>query len=474
MNNKPNITAIYVRVSTSEQVKEGYSIEEQIDRLKSYCKALKWSETKLYIDAGYSGGNMNRPALMELLRDVRGNKIKRVVVYKLDRLSRSQKDTLILIEDEFLGHDCDFVSMSENFDTSSPFGRAMVGILAVFAQLERDQIKERMSMGREARAKDGKWVGVGNVPIGYDYKDGLLTINDYEAMQIRELFDLYISGNSPRAIARIFDDKGYKTRYGKWYEKRIVTTLNNKLYIGQVEFNKTYYDGIHEPIISEAVFEEAQKEQNFRKRTIIPKAREFTLLGGLLFCRRCGARYGIYGSGKYKYYACHSRRKRNAAMIKDPDCKNKTYNLNYLDNLILNEIRQLSLNPDRMVREVSEDNSPKADLLLSEIDKLNKQRKRYLELYGSGDFTSEELHEYVAPLQDQIDKLQVEVGKLSEKADLSVSEAKRIIRDFNDIVDNANHEQLRRVVLALIKKIEIDGENIIIYWRFQSKKTSMG
>ena len=155
-----------MRVSTQEQVKEGYSIPEQTDRLKSYCSAMGWDVFKVYTDAGFSGANTSRPALQELMRDVESHFIEKVVVYKLDRLSRSQKDTLHLIEDVLLSNGCDFVSMNENFDTSTPFGKAMIGILAVFAQLEREQIKERMQMGKDARAKQGLFHGSANNPIG--------------------------------------------------------------------------------------------------------------------------------------------------------------------------------------------------------------------------------------------------------------------------------------------------------------------
>lgn len=473
MKRNHNNIALYVRVSTQEQAKEGYSIEEQEDRLKSYCKAMGWKEYKIYKDAGYSGGNMDRPGLQEILHDIQDNLINKVVVYKLDRLSRSQKDTLILIEDEFLANGVDFVSMSENFDTSTPFGRAMVGILAVFAQLEREQIKERLSMGREARAKEGKWIGVGNAPIGYDYENDLLTINEYEAMQIRELFRMYISGISPRIIATIFNDKGYNTRYGKWYERKVVTILTNKLYIGYVEFNKQYYKGIHDPIITEEEFEKAQHEIELRKRSNLPSAPQSTLLGGLIYCKRCGARYGIYTSGKYKYYACHSRRKRNLLMIKDPNCMNKTYRLNTLDNIILDEIKKLALEPDQINKIRNESQSSKRDIeqkseiLEAEITKLNKQRKRYLELYGLGDYTYEELHDVVGPLQEQIDKLYREIDLLSSyQPDLTTVEAREIISDFTDVVEQGNNEELKLIVTSLINKIEIDGEDITIYWRF--------
>ena len=188
--------ALYARVSTQEQALHGSSIEEQHSRMRSYCDALGWEVYKVYTDAGFSGSNTHRPALQELLRAVSEHKVDKVLVYKLDRLSRSQRDTLELIEDHFLANGVDFVSMSENFDTSAPIGKAMVGILAVFAQLEREQIKERMMMGRQARAKKGKYNGSRTDPIGYDYVDGSLVINEYEALQIRRIYDLFLGGMS--------------------------------------------------------------------------------------------------------------------------------------------------------------------------------------------------------------------------------------------------------------------------------------
>ncbi len=135
--------ACYVRVSTDNQL-ENYSIEEQTDRLKSYCAAKDITITKFYTDGGYSGGNTNRPALQQMLADITAGNIDVVVVYKLDRLSRSQKDTLMLIEDKFIANSVNFISVNENFDTASPFGKAMIGMLSVFAQLEKDQITERL------------------------------------------------------------------------------------------------------------------------------------------------------------------------------------------------------------------------------------------------------------------------------------------------------------------------------------------
>ena len=149
--------ALYIRVSTLEQAQEGYSIGAQKERLLAFCKAHDWLVADFYIDGGYSGSNLDRPGIQKLIAET--GSFDLVLVMKLDRLSRSQRDTLYLIEDVFLPAGVDFISMAESFDTSTPFGRAMIGILSVFAQLEREQIKERTFMGRVERAKEGLFHG---------------------------------------------------------------------------------------------------------------------------------------------------------------------------------------------------------------------------------------------------------------------------------------------------------------------------
>ena len=160
------IVAGYVRVSTDLQMEKGYSIGEQTDRLESYCSAKGWTLAKIYTDGGYSGKNLDRPAIRQLISECKSYDL--VLVNKLDRLSRSQKDTLYLIEDVFRANGVQFASITENFDTTTPLGIAMIGILSVFAQLEREQIKERMHMGRVGRVKKGLWHTSGKPPIGYD------------------------------------------------------------------------------------------------------------------------------------------------------------------------------------------------------------------------------------------------------------------------------------------------------------------
>lgn len=464
---------LYIRVSTQEQVKEGYSIDEQIDRLGSFCKAMNWAVADTYVDGGYSGGNTDRPALQDLLRDVRAGKGDIVAVYKLDRLSRSQKDTLSLIEDDFLANNVDFVSMTENFDTSTPFGRAMIGILSVFAQLEREQIKERMKMGKAGRSKEGKWKG-GVCPIGYDYIDGKLIINDYEAMQIRELHKLYQQGKALREIERIFADKGYAHKHGTWNVRRLTSVLFNELYLGKIKYHDEILDGIHEPIIDQATYEATQAVYNAKDHTSTYSGKR-SYLSGLVFCAHCGARYFYYqnrGNKKiYYYYGCYSRLKRCRVMIKDPNCRNETWSAPKLEQIILSEIQKLANDPAGIhkIRQasISDDSKDKADVIRKEIEKIDVQKSRFMDLYGLGGFSAEELTAKIKPLNDRKAGLEQELLTLSDnKKSLSEDQALEIVRNFNDVLEQGDKEQIRLLIHSLIEKIEIDGQNIDIFWRF--------
>lgn len=475
--------AIYVRVSTQEQAKEGYSISEQLERLQKYCDAMTWVIHKKYIDPGYSGANTERPALQELIKDVKAGLIDKVVVYKLDRLSRSQLDTLYLIEKVFLENNVDFVSMNENFDTSTPFGRAMIGILAVFAQLEREQIKERMIMGKEARIKEGKWHG-GKVPIGYDYNPltKLLTVNEYEKMQVVEIFDLFLKGTPIQIIETIFLNKGYKHKYGKWCSTTIKYVLNNKLYAGFINHYDTYYKGLHKPLITLETYEQAQeifriRKENYSLMKLVP-GKVTSYLGGLIRCKHCGAKYSKQLSNHRKdgssliYYSCGSRSKKSKKSIKNPNCKNKNWNMKELDSIILGEIKKLSLDYDyidtlKSNNKIDLNLNKKIEIINSEIEKIDKQISRFMDLYGLGNFTIEQVNNKVKPLMENKSELEKELKDLrTNSKKLSTKEVINIVNSFDDIIKRGNFDEIRLVIESLISYIELDNENVYIHWSF--------
>ena len=481
-----NKVACYVRVSTVEQAEEGYSIGAQTDRLIAYCKARDWIIYDTYIDAGYSGSNTDRPGLKQMIHDIKNKKIDLVLVYKLDRLSRSQKDTLLLIEDVFNTHDVSFVSINENFDTSTAFGRAMIGMLSVFAQLEREQIKERSRMGRVERAKVGYFHGGGFTPIGYDYIDGELVINDYEAMQVRKVFELFLSG---WPLNRIWDHmkSKYTTQHGSWSShSSIVSIITTPIYTGKITYLGETYEGRHEGIVDEETYNKAYQRYEavrWNKGDNKHKERPFQakhVLTGLLICGHCEARYFAKGnySGKgdnrnYRaYYTCYSRAKTNKELINNPHCKNKTYYQGDLDAIIIGEIKKLSFDPSVMGRfearsetnHIAKNNA----LIESKVADTDKQLARILDLYQMGNLPMSTLLDRIEVLNNQKNQLLDQlVDVVDVRPKLTIWTAERLLAGAVNILENGELNEKRELVHALIDKIIIDGENLTIHWAFQ-------
>lgn len=470
--------AIYVRVSTQEQAKEGYSIAEQEKRLRKYCEAKDWSIHKIYVDGGFSGANMERPALQSIIKDAREKRFDAVLTFKLDRLSRSQKDTLSLIEDIFLPNGVNFVSMTENFDTSTPFGRAMVGILAVFAQLERDQIKERMAIGVEGRAKEGKWTGAAHSPVGYSYEDGELHIIEYEAMLVRSAFDLFINRVPVGRICREFEKKGYRHRYGYWSTPTLTRTLKNKIYAGYIGYHGEYSKGIHDPIISEETWEQAQrifKERDKKNPEYKNAFQHNSVLGGVLWCKKCGARYCKQRSHTLKsgevvmMYSCYSRAKKSRNMIKNPNCRNKNWRMEQIEGMVFNEIEKLAIDPSYIesIKEKpkDEDQQRRIELIEQKIKDITARISNLSDLYSLG-LDMEEVKSKIDPLVAERDGLRNELANIRKGSSMTTDQAFRIAQSFGDVLLDGSMDDIRFVVNELIDKIVIDEEKITIHWAF--------
>ena len=426
---------------------------------------MGWTVYKVYTDPGYSGASLNRPALQSLIKASQRHSFQKVVVYKLDRLSRSQRDTLTLLEEVFNANGVDFVSMNENFDTSTPFGRATIGILAVFAQLEREQIKERMSMGREARAKAGGWMGSFHIPIGYDYRDGSLQVNEYETMQVRKLFQMSADGVSAKKICREFTASGYRHKYGPWNIRTLRRVLESRTYLGYIFYKGEWYQSGHDPIISEDLWNQCQKVVKDRSdlyRFNVRPGRATSYLAGLLICKRCGAKYHRINGKYHSYYYCASRSKRSDYLIKDASCKNKNWRMDQLDQIIFDQIRQLSLDPDYVPEQPQEEDD--REIILSEISRIDKQISRFLDLYGLDQLPMDQLQQKISDLSAR--KSQLENQLQAPVVKMDKSSAIDLAKGFDDILDHGSFEEIRAVLFTLIDKIYIDGEDIEIHWRF--------
>lgn len=243
---------VYTRVSTDEQV-NGYSLEEQERMCKAGIESKGWQYVGTYSDPGISGRTMKRPGLQAMIKDIRDKKIEAVFIYKLDRLSRKQRDTMEIIEDIFVKNKVDLVSLFETLDTTSPWGRAMIGILSSFNQMESENIQMRTMMGRKAKVEKGGYAG-GKPPIGYRVSDGELVVVPEEAEIVRLVFKLRKNGATLVGIADELNKRGYVTKSGnKFLHSAVQTILNNEqTYRGIYRYGEgTDVENHHEPILTD-------------------------------------------------------------------------------------------------------------------------------------------------------------------------------------------------------------------------------
>lgn len=473
--------ALYIRVSTTEQAEEGYSIEAQTERLEAYCKARDWLIYQRYVDPGFSGSNRERPALKKLIQDAEQKKFDLVLVYKLDRLSRSQKDTLFLIEDVFSVNNVDFVSINENFDTSTAFGRAMIGILSVFAQLEREQIRERTMMGRLERAKDGLYHGGGYNPLGYDYIDGKLVVNEYEAMQIRKVYELFLEGWTIQGIQK-FMARNYSNKYSNWNNRtRVRDVLRRVGLTGVVLHAGEKYVGQHEAIIDEVTFQRVQDRFEVIKDKVGFNHRPFKtqyLLSGIMECAHCGSRFYVKGNtyrgeGYVPLYVCYSRGKTNKKLIADPNCRNKIHRVTTLDDRIIQEILKLKYDPceiDLIASRNLGKNDDQSELKTfnDQLLEIDRQNERIIDLYQLGTINKEKITSRMMELESTRTQILNQIEDLEKKTPkISKSQVINLLRNADDILYGENLIKKRELICSLISKIIVDYDDISIHWTFE-------
>jgi site-specific DNA recombinase len=282
------LTMAYCRVSTEEQAEEGFSMEGQADKLRSYAQLRDLGEVTVVEDPGLSGKDMARPGLQRLLEAVRAGHVAHVLVWRLDRLSRNRGD-LILLADTFGEHEVALHSVQENLDLSSAAGRMFYNILGAFAQFFREQLAENVKMGNERAVREGRHI---NRPkTGYSLVDGLLVPNE-DAERVREVFRLRAGGMSLRDI---------EARTGlKW--SMVGSILQSRVYLGEVPHNGQWFPGRHEPLVTEEEFAAAN-------RGFVPgRRRGRDLLSGRVRCGLCGKRMPIDQNGEGRVlYRCRHR-----------------------------------------------------------------------------------------------------------------------------------------------------------------------
>ncbi len=314
MNEERKVAGIYIRVSTEDQVREGFSLGEQEEKLKQLCEYKDYKVYKVYKDAGISAKNMSgRPAFQQMLEDMRAEKINYIVAYKLDRVTRSVRDLEVLIS-ELEEHHCYLICDRDDVNTSSANGRFFVRMLTVLSQLEIEIVSERTKFGLTGAIKSGHIPGT--CPLGYKRDTSKKMVIDETTKDIViRIFNLYLQGKSYQTIANILNEEKV-LEPKKWDDSTIEKILNNKIYVGDYERFKrvakeqgkepVIYSNVVEPIITRAMFEDIQLQKEKNQRAYC-RDRVYIFMQKMK-CPKCGKLMGSKGTGgkkkKYMYYHC--------------------------------------------------------------------------------------------------------------------------------------------------------------------------
>jgi len=354
--------AVYCRKSTTEGLQQEFnSLDNQREAAEAYIRSQVhqgWSVLpNRYDDGGYTGGNANRPALKRLLADAQEGVLGTIVVYKLDRISRSLAD-FVDIHRFLEKHGVALVSVTESINTSTPHGRMMVNMLVSFAQYERELIGERTSDKLQAARRKGRWTG-GMPPLGYDVtaEGGRIIVNKPEAEQVRAIFEMYAETPSLVVVSQELNRRGWRRkswttktgnyRQGKaWDRVTLSRLLQDPLYIGKQKLGDEVFPGEHKAVITKKLFDQVQKLMDANRRTGGSSARNQygALLRGLLHCAACDRAMPHAPTKRngrvHRYYRCQGAQKRGATT-----CPTKSVRAEKVESFVVEQVRRIGTDP---------------------------------------------------------------------------------------------------------------------------------
>lgn len=487
-NERQKKAVIYARVSTEEQVREGFSIQAQIAELERYAELKNYEIIKQYIDEGASGKSIaGRPQIKRLIKDAQDGHFEIVMVYKIDRLARKLRDALE-ISDTLELHNVKLLSLKEDFDTSTPHGKTSFQIMCSFAELERNNIVDRVKMGMIQRAKEGKYNG-GRV-FGYDSKNKELFINEQEASVVKKIFDYAEQEMGWKAITRRLNEMGYRTKQGKHFSTfSVKTIINNPVYIGKIRFNQMenwsekrrkgknadyiLVDGTHEAIISQEQWD--QVHRIIKKRSYKPsRSNTPYILSGLVKCPVCG--HGMVpgrskgAAGKtYRYYNCGQFHNKGKAV-----CSANGIRADVVEKYVYDEITRIVSEPyvlEQLVTAVNESRKnadepiiEEKGIVQSQITRVRTQMDNIMNnMMNDPDLTALfkpkllEQQEHYTQLQDRLEKLDSQLSEADTKP-VDYESLNKLISDFQKVLSSADPDEQKALYRLIIKDIQITKE----------------
>jgi len=347
--------AVYTRKSTEEGLEQEFnSLHAQRESAEAYIKSQKQAGwiclPQHYDDGGFTGGNLDRPALKRLLADIDKGLIDSVITYKVDRLSRSLLDFAKIME-TFEKRQVAFVSVTQMFNTATSMGRLVLNVLLSFAQFEREIISERTRDKIAAARRKGKWVG-GQPLLGYDVQGSKLVVNEEEAVRVRAIFDLYLKHQGLIPVVQELEKRGWLTK--RWQTRKghfrggqrftkgsLHHLLTNPVYLGKVKYKKEVHPGEHQAIIPPDVWQQVQDLLRQKSPDTTVRTESHALLKGILRCKPCGfamtPSFACKKGGKrYRFYACINALKRGRQV-----CPSRYLPAQEIERMVVEQIREL-------------------------------------------------------------------------------------------------------------------------------------
>jgi site-specific DNA recombinase len=447
--------ALYIRVSTQEQL-DGYSISAQKRQLTAYCESQGWEIAGYYVEEGVSAKNTNRPELQRMISHIKNGLIDCVLVYKLDRLTRSVMDLYKLLQ-LFEEYDCKFKSATEVYDTTSAIGRMFITLVASFAQFERERLAERVSMGLEQLTREGKWKG-GAVGYGHDRKDGKFVIVEHEAEVVKDMYKWYMNGMSDIKIAIKLNNMGITTRSGaEWTDKKVRYVLTNVKNIGilrrgiRVNKDKSFdVENVYPPIIDKNTFYQAMALRKARNKCRGKQATSNYIFSGVTRCARCGSALKGVKSRGYKRYRCI-----NKGLEK---CDLPSFHESLMEKQFIKFLNNLSFDQQEIeLEDINEKDQKRIKYIEKEINKIQKRQKKWQYAWANEIMGDDEFRERMREERERLDKYNQELKELKQIDTGSVSqEVMELLQNATYNWNSLSDIEKKQLLQILVDKIVVD------------------
>ena len=464
--------AIYVRKSTSAGLEQEFnSLDAQRESCANYARSRGWTPlAETYEDGGYTGANVDRPAFQRLLADIDAKKIDVVVVYKVDRLSRSLLD-FAKVMDRFHAAGAAFVSVTQNFSTADAMGRLTLNMLMSFAEFEREMIAERTRDKIAAARRRGKWTG-GIAPLGYRIEASKLVVVESDARVVREIFALYLERRSLFQVMTALGVRGRTRGARRWTKDALLRILRNPTYVGEVRLGDEVYAGEHAAIVERAVFDRV-KAVMLRTPLAAPQRNPEYVLRGILRCAGCGGAMTTAstrkGSRIYRFYRCVARDKQGAS-----GCTMRPLAARAIEALVLDRLRERAPAVDTgdvaaAIQERLDADGAKLQALRQDVPRrlasLARELDRLAEtmptLKGAARRVAEERVEKVDEArreqEAQLAQCERRASEL-ERAGVDAQWVGTVLADFDGLWANMTPENRARLMRALVERVVVHDE----------------